>query len=318
MNNILRSTQYVVNNSDFVSLNKVAINNYAERFISNELKPWFLDAPLKISKLREIDQVHFMVLFSALSFSYWGNPNWTVEYDNQISGGSWGLILALKRALDEDIPVFDAEYLATVSIDDVRQILRGSTEIPMIHERQFAMNDVGKVLTVKYEGDFRNLLSQSNDVNILRKKIVSEIKSFQDSSQFKGETIYFHKRAQIILAGVAALLPKTSCTKFKNIHELTTLADYRIPQILKNMEIIEYTDELAQKIEGQVELDAGSPEETEIRANTIWAVELIRDELNKAHGTKFLANDINDYLWLETQQEGFDKRIHHRVRTTAY
>jgi len=318
MNNILTSTKYVVDSSDFVTLRGPAIDQYAEGFELKDIRPWFLDAPIKLDKLSEKERVHFMLLFGALSFTYWGEPKWMVEYDNKSLGGSWGLVLSIKRALDEGIPILDADYLANASLNDIKHFLRGSVEIPMINERHSCANEVGKALVENYEGDFRNLLKQSDDVNVLRDKMTSEMKCFQDEAKYKDKTIYFHKRAQIVLAGVDGLAIQEDYANFDDPNELTALADYRIPQILRNFGILEYKDDLSQKVSDQVELDAGSPEETEIRANTVWAIELIRDAINKSHGTNLTAMEVNDHLWLETQKEGFDKSIHHRVRTTAY
>ena len=52
-------------------------------------------------------------------------------------------------------------------------------------------------------------------------------------------------------------------------------ADYRVPQILRQLEIMEYNEDLASKIDSEVELAYSSPEEVEIRASTVMAVELI-------------------------------------------
>jgi hypothetical protein len=49
-------------------------------------------------------------------------------------------------------------------------------------------------------------------------------------------------------------------------------ADYRVPQILNEYKILEYTKELQQTIENKVELCSGCEEEVEIRAATIIAV----------------------------------------------
>ncbi len=74
---------------------------------------------------------------------------------------------------------------------------------------------------------------------------------------------------------------------------------------------------MQEKIDAKIEISAGSEEEVEIRANTIWAVELIKEEIRK-HGGSITSNQINDYLWIQTQQKNPDDKPYHRTRTTAY
>jgi hypothetical protein len=66
---------------------------------------------------------------------------------------------------------------------------------------------------------------------------------------------------------------------FKNKEQLTMFADYRVPQILRQLEIMEYTPELATKIDNEEELPYSSPEEVEIRASTVIAVEMIMEKI---------------------------------------
>lgn len=46
-------------------------------------------------------------------------------------------------------------------------------------------------------------------------------------------------------------------------------ADYRVPQILRHVDIFDYSPGLAAKIDQEIELPYSSPEEVEIRAATV-------------------------------------------------
>ncbi len=83
------------------------------------------------------------------------------------------------------------------------------------------------------------------------------------------------------------------------------------------MEILEYTPALAQKIDSKTEIQKGSNEETEIRANTIWAVEFIKEEVKK-RSPQIMSFQINDDLWLATQRSNNDNKPYHRTRIIAY
>ena len=97
------------------------------------------------------------------------------------------------------------------------------------------------------------------------------------------------------------------------LENLTACADYKLPQVLRRYGILSYSPDLAYKIDAQIPLRKGSQEEVEIRANTIWAVELMKKALKKRlPGVDSI--HVNDHLWLLSQQKGF----YHLTRTTAY
>jgi hypothetical protein len=56
-------------------------------------------------------------------------------------------------------------------------------------------------------------------------------------------------------------------------------ADYRVPQLLRHAGVLRYSTSLARRVDAFEELQAGSDEETEIRALTIVAVDLLHSQL---------------------------------------
>lgn len=59
---------------------------------------------------------------------------------------------------------------------------------------------------------------------------------------------------------------------FKDIGNLTTFPDYRVPQLLRELGIMNYSPALAAAVDGREEIVAGSRHELEIRAATVVAV----------------------------------------------
>jgi hypothetical protein len=100
--------------------------------------------------------------------------------------------------------------------------------------------------------------------------------------------------------------------ELSDIGMLTACADYKIPQVLQKLRILEYSKGLSQKIYNRNEIIKGSEEEIEIRANTIFVIDIIANILGIS------ANAANDFVWLLGQQESFDDNTNHRTRTTAY
>jgi hypothetical protein len=99
--------------------------------------------------------------------------------------------------------------------------------------------------------------------------------------------------------------------------ELTAFADYKLPQVLRHAGILTYEAALASKVDRMVHLGPGSPEEVEIRANTVWAVELIKQEL-KRRGKNLKAFEIDWLLWNLGQREPFRAKPYHRTVSIYY
>jgi len=102
-------------------------------------------------------------------------------------------------------------------------------------------------------------------------------------------------------------------------------ADYRVPQGLVHLGVLCYSDDLMQLLRKNSHLESGSRLEAEIRGASIWAVELIRKEMeiiakgDKASGP-LNAIVIDYYLWnfaKEHQQEMRHVPIH-KTRSVYY
>jgi hypothetical protein len=162
--------------------------------------------------------------------------------------------------------------------------------------------------------------------------------------------IHFYKRAQIAVADIWAALGRSrssdacaseflTCCQFTDMDSITTFPDYRVPQILRHVNVMKYSDDLAQKVDSKVELNRGCHHEISIRAATVVAVDdlmiKVKEKLmniamdasseEEKSNLQMLANDVSSvtldwYLW--QQGEKLDRqgllKPHHRVRTTFY
>lgn len=315
-NKILESTEFVVQNADFVKINRAKIVEFAKGFEKHTGHYWLQGSPFDIDQLNNEQKLMFIVVFNAISFSYWGNPYWNVEYKGTLyTRGSWSLVASIFRALEEDKDVLNPAYLATISKSELAHILRGNIEIPLLDERVQILNEIGKVLSEKFDGQFSRLIEKADkDTLVLVDSILENFPSFQDFAQYKSKEVFLQKRVQALVEGIYSMFQGVGYGEFKNISALTACADYIIPNLLRKLDILEYTKELGEKIDAQELLPHGSAEEVEIRAATIWAVELIRQELEKKN-IQVSAFNINDYLWTAG---GNPDTPFHRTRTTAY
>jgi hypothetical protein len=120
----------------------------------------------------------------------------------------------------------------------------------------------------------------------------------------------FYKRAQITphdlaLAGVAS---------FADLDRLTMFADNLVPHVLRVDGVLRYDDTLLERIDAGELLRHGSPEEVEIRACALHAVELIVS----ARGDGTTAEQVDRVLWNRGAQSRYKAQPRHRARCTAY
>ncbi|XP_057581056.1 Q-nucleotide N-glycosylase 1 isoform X1 [Hippopotamus amphibius kiboko] len=277
--------------------------------------------------------VNWVFVTDTLNFSFWSERDehkCLVGYGGKMYTGYWSLCAAVNRALDEGIPITSASYYATVTLDEVRHILRSDTDVPMplIEERQRILNETGKILLEKFEGSFLNCVRKSDkSAQKLLHLVVESFPSYRDVTQFEGKRISFYKRAQILVADTWSVLEGKGDGCFKDISSITMFADYRLPQVLLYLGALKYSDELLEKLLKGEMLSYGNRQEVEIRGCSLWCVELIRDcllELIEKKGEK-TSGEINSilldyYLWDYARDHREDMKgiPFHRTRCIYY
>lgn len=267
--------------------------------------------------------VNWLLLLDALNFCFWaekGHDRWRISYKGETLNGYWAEAAALKRAVEEGLPLWDANYLSTISEDTVVSIFRpieGSDSIPLLEQRVLHTREVGRVLQEKYEGQFVQAIQQANNNAVeLVQMLVGNFPSFNDVVRYRGREVRFFKRAQICVADISSAFDGKQWGAFTNLHTLTIFADYKLPQILRHYGILAYHPTLTMQIDNQQVLEQGSEEEVEIRAATIWACELLRRAMQR-QGYSMNATDIDSKLW-SLSQNIEQMRPYHRVYTQFY
>ncbi|KAJ8128793.1 hypothetical protein O1611_g4841 [Lasiodiplodia mahajangana] len=157
-------------------------------------------------------------------------------------------------------------------------------------------------------------------VNLLAR----DFSCFRDEFQFEGrrKPIRFLKRAQILVADIWGCFNGESYGAFRDIDKITMFADYRVPQILATLGCIGYSPPLQALISRKETLESGSKYEMQLRACSIWCVELIRREI-KRHNPEATVNAILiDFFLYDTMKaleaDGKESMPHHRTRSIWY
>jgi len=318
-NKIIESCKFVTENSKYVKINEKKLNEFCKKFNKKNIKHWWKVAPFNLSKLSEKEKLMFLFVFNSLSFSYWGYPKWTIKHKGErITTASFGMIASLGKALEEGIPILNPLFLSRITKKELKNILKANVEIPLINERLKILREIGKILIRKFEGDITNIIKESEkDAMKLLDLLVKNFPFLNDTQTYKAKKIYFYKRAQLFISDIYQSFDEKSYGELKNISNLTACADYKLPQILRKLGILSYSKNLAEKIDNKREIKEGLEEEIEIRANTIWAVEKMKNILKKRI-PKIQSIYINDYLWTEATKIPYSDKPYHLTRTTSY
>jgi hypothetical protein len=294
----------------------------------------------------------YLLALDAINFCFWPTTDSTttsstgednlLEYEH--------LAMALKGLAEEDHAnkdysmkeyAFSPNNLATMTKEKMTNSLQPYLKhtIPNTRKRVELWNEIGTVLLSKYNGSIMELLQcANNNASKVVELVASSFPGFQDEVYRNTQRYVFLKRAQIFVGDINAALQ----LNLDGMDQLTTFADYRVPQILRHWNVLEYSPTLAGKVDSKIEIDAGSVEEISIRAGTVVAVEELVKVLNQiqTNGTKDENNSLNKttpttesdqnivftdvtvdwYLWQvgeRMNQEGLMKPFH-RVRTHFY
>ncbi|KAF7732775.1 hypothetical protein EC973_000048 [Apophysomyces ossiformis] len=299
-------------------------------------KTW-KDHPLH-PKTADRSTVDWIFLIDLLNFSFWSNldvqdratphpDRYAIQYGNAYYTGYGSLCAAIRRALDQGIPVTEPSYYFRVaSEDDLAAIFRSDTkeEAPLLHERIRVMREAGQVLCEKFNGSFVTCIKQCNRsaANLLN-LLVTHFPSFRDIHTFHDRPVAILKRAQILIADLWACFDGQDYGAFDDIDTITMFADYRVPQALHYLGLLEYSHELITKLEQRENLPVGCTEEIEIRGNSIWAVELVRRRIMEKKGKDdhqpINAILLDFYIW-DFAKEYQDKMLipTHRTRSCFY
>jgi hypothetical protein len=264
----------------------------------------------------------YVFVLDTLNFCFWGDasaPRWTVEYGGHEYNGYWALALSLKRAFEEGIPLWDAGFLSALDRSVLEKVLKGvSVPIPLFEERLANLHELGEGLSRDWQGSFQVFTEHAGgDVLTFVHDLAAAFSSFADEVTYKGNVIRFYKRAQILAGDLAGALEGNRWGTFRNLERLTAFADYKLPQQLRHAGILSYSEGLSRQVDQRILIPPGSEEEVEIRAATIWAIELLRQELS-VRGRIVTAMELDWLLWQRSQVLPADMKPYHLTRTVFY
>jgi hypothetical protein len=180
-----------------------------------------------------------------------------------------------------------------------------------------ALNDLGAWLGRRYDDDPLGPIEDAGQSASRLVDLVSEMPFFRDVSIYDGTEVPLYKRGQILITDLAIAFDGQGPGSFRDLDRLTIFADNLVPHVLRVDGLLAYDPDLLARIELGELIPAGSPEEIEIRAVAIHAVERIAAEL-RASGVSVTARDLDFLLWNRGLGEEYKTFPRHRTRTVFY
>jgi hypothetical protein len=246
--------------------------------------------------------VNVVFFETAANFCFWSeNPDekWQVKSGGEKFGGWYGLARAFDKAIRRGIPVYDAEYMADLTVKQASRIFAGAkdTQIPLLAQRANNIVEAAEFLNESYGGSAKKFVESCRmSAPAIAYAVASSLPSYRDGAQYHGRWAWILKRAQILPSDLSQLGSKYPDFRITDTDKLTIFADYRLPQILRHFGVLRYSDGLARRVDRKRIIPSQSAAEVEIRMATINACEQLKSYLPGRSSA-----DIDLGLWLLSQ-----------------
>jgi Queuosine salvage protein len=249
--------------------------------------------------------VAFWLTLDAINFG----SGWFPTLRKREGGSGYHTIATGIRGRFTDFGPWTARELLLIDAREVASTLLQDPEHELMTLFARSLNNLGRHVTDEYGGRFDAVLRVAGDSALRLVELLASWHCFADTSIYEGVHVPFLKRAQI----AAADLARAQLFEPRDIDRLTMFADNLVPHVLRLDGVLSFDPELARRIDAGELIEHGSPEEIEIRACAVHAVELLGRSRRGAR-----AADIDQLLWLRGQQPRYKASARHRCRCTAY
>jgi Potential Queuosine, Q, salvage protein family len=239
-------------------------------------------------------------------------------------GSGYATVAAAWRRRHDAVGPFSAAELTTLDQRAVAAIFGQDPGHELMELFALSLRDLGTRLLDGFGGSALALIEAAGNSALALVAELGGWPCFADRSRYQvGDrdpqaghsdleelSLPFLKRAQI----AAADLQRAGVADWTDASRLTMFADNLVPHVLRLDGVLEFDPELVARIEAGELIEHGSPEEVEIRACAVEAVERIVT----VRGAPATAAAVDQLLWQRGQQPAYKASPRHRSRTTAY
>jgi Queuosine salvage protein len=274
--------------------------------LRGEAVPQALDAQTHVLDGPRERRAAFLLCLDAVNF---GSGWWPTIRKRASRSGYFTIAAALaehfRRARG-----FTAFELRELSPRRIADVLGQDPMHPLMADYASVLRDVGMHVAAEHAGSFASVIDSAQGSAVALAEQLARWRGFADSSRYDGSEIPFFKRAQITAADAEA----AGLAAFADRSRLTAFADNLVPHVLRVDGVLVLDEGLRGRIEASELLEHGSPEEVELRACAVHAVEL----LASANSRRLAPADIDNALWHRGQAVRYKELPRPRSRTTAY
>jgi Potential Queuosine, Q, salvage protein family len=203
-----------------------------------------------------------------------------------------------------------AEQLTGLDAAEVAGVLGQDPDHELMALFAAALRDLGAHVRDDAGGEFAQLVTDADGSAVALATRLAAWRCFADTSPYDGLDVSFFKRAQLCAADLQA----AGVASFSDVDRLTAFADNLVPHVLARDGVLILTDDLAGRIASGQLLTHDSPEEVELRACALHAVELLADACDR----RLSPAQIDMVIWTKGQDPRYKAHPRPRARTTAY
>lgn len=299
-----------------VRLDEAALAALAERLLADPPPAPSWD-PVAHHVGTPASRLAFVVTLDAINFG----SGWFPKLRKRAGrSGYYTVAMGLKDRFDAEGP-WSAAELAQLGPADLARVTGQTLDDPEVAELMalFArsLNDLGALLDARFGGRFEALVEAAGRSGARLVEALAGMPLYRDVSRYDDFAVPFYKRAQITVADLAIAFAGEGPGRFDDLDELTCFADNLVPHVLRREGVLAYAPALAARIEAEALLAPGSPEEVEIRAAGVHAVERLVAAI-RAGGGRATAHEIDMALWHRGQRPEIKAHPRHRTRCPYY
>jgi hypothetical protein len=204
---------------------------------------------------------------------------------------------------------FTAEELAGMTPTTIAETVGQDPEHELMGLFATHLRELGERVRDEHQSSFLALAHAGDGSAAALAEHLAGWATWRDVSPYDGTDVPFFKRAQIAAADLAL----AGVAPAGDLPDLTLFADNLVPHVLRIDEVLEFDPDLTARIDAEQLIEHDSPEEVEIRACALHAVE----RLVEAHGATN-ATTVDYVLWNRGAAPRYKARPRHRARTTDY
>ena len=217
---------------------------------------------------------------------------------------------------------FTATELGQLDADAVSELLGQPRRDPglrgLMEHFARALRHLGTFLRTRHGGSFEALVDAAGGSAERLVRELTTMPYYRDVSRYDGFDVPLYKRAQLTAADLANAFEGDGPGRFDDLAELTMFADNLVPHVLRCAGALVYDAGLAARIDAGESLVGGSPEEVEIRAVGLYAVERMVAHLRDTGHGEVDAQRLDSLLWRRGQAPEIKATPRHRARSVFY